>query len=160
MKRKEIIKEIKNYFSIKELVSREVFNKFGHKSWMFFDTDLLHTILIIRKELDKPITINNWDYGGSFTQRGLRENTGYYAYNKTVNKKMYLSAHTMGKALDFDVKDMEAEEVRKWILNNRNILPCKIRLEHKYESTQKPITWVHLDTYYLEENPKVHLFNV
>ena len=66
----------------------------------------------------------------------------------------------MGKAIDFDVKGMTADEVREWLIENEDLLPYKIRLEHKINKTGKTITWVHMDVYYLERNKKLTLFNV
>ena len=71
---------------------------------------------------------------------------------------MYLSAHVMGKAIDFDVKGMKATEVRDWVEENQDIFPYKIRLENKMNG--KPIRWSHLDVYYSRKNPKVYKFNV
>jgi len=160
MTRQEIITGLKNYFCIEELVDKLVFDKYGEKAWMFFDTDLLHTIWIIRKHLDKSITINNWKWGGKFDERGLRYNLNYIVKQKTIAGKMYLSMHLFGKAIDFDVEGMTAEEVRDWIVDNSNLFRCKIRLEWKYSKTGKPITWVHLDTRAEDKNPKVYRFNI
>lgn len=65
---------IKNYFNIKELVCKHVYNKFGEMAWTFFDPRLLETICVIREKLGKPITVNTWHSGGGLTQRGLRCN--------------------------------------------------------------------------------------
>ena len=153
-----MLEELKKYFSIKELVSESVYNKHGESAWKFICPMLIHTLLVIRKEIDKPITINNWANGGKFQQRGLRENTSNIVRSKTKSKRLYLSAHTMGKAIDFDVKGMTAVEVREWLKNHYYILPYKIRLEN--EMNGKPITWVHADLFQEENNPKVYLFNV
>jgi len=154
----EIIEGIKDYFDIRELVDKETFKAHGQKAWQFIDIRLLHTILIIRDELDLPITANDWLWGGRFSQRGLRTNICNIVKNKTDKNKLYLSAHCLGKALDFDVKGMEAYEVRNWILENEYLFPYKIRLENLKDGTS--INWVHLDVYYLDKNPKIYMFNV
>jgi hypothetical protein len=154
----ETLNLIKKYFCIEEFVSPEVFNKYGETSWQFICPRLLRTILLVRTNLDKPMTINNWKWNGSFTQRGLRENTSNIVSSKTNAGKMYLSAHTMGKAVDFDVKGMEAEEVRMWLKEHAEELPYHIRLEHNMKG--KPISWVHLDVFFNPNNPKVYLFDV
>jgi hypothetical protein len=153
-----MINNLKKYFDIYELVSRRVYNTYGDRAWRFFDPRLLETLLFIRKGLDKPITINNYIDGGNFEQRGLRDNLTPIVSNKTLNKKLYLSAHTRGMAIDFDVKGMEAEEVRNWLLSMSDRLPYKIRLEHRYDGDI--INWVHLDVDHEEDNPKVYLFDV
>jgi hypothetical protein len=72
--------------------------------------------------------------------------------------RMYLSAHVMGRAIDFDVKGMTAEQVRLWLVEVEDILPYKIRLENKMNGKQ--ISWVHLDVYWNEKNNHVYLFNI
>ena len=149
------MKTIKDYFDIEELVDKQVYDKFGESSWKFIDKSILDCLLIIRESLGKPMTINNWKWGGKFTQRGLRHNMSSLV--KTKNR-VYLSAHIFGKAVDFDVKGMTAVEVREWIANNPDKFPCKIRLERNLGG--KPISWVHLDTMSDETKPKVYQFDV
>lgn len=160
MKRKEIIKELKNYFKIQEFVDQKTYKAHGERAWKFLDTDFLHAVLIIRINLKKGMTFNNWSIGGKFSQRGLRTNICSIVKKKTEASKLYLSAHLLGKGGDFDVKGMSAEEVRNWIKENEDLFPFKIRLEWKFNSTGKAISWVHLDTFEEEKNPKVYLFNV
>lgn len=149
------MKTIKDYFIIQELVDKTVFDRYGERAWKFIDKELLNCLLILRKEIDKPITINNWFFGGNFTQRGLRHNMSPLVASK---KGLYLSAHIFGKAVDFDVKGMTSVEVREWILKNQKILPCKIRLENLMNGN--PINWVHLDIMSEKRLPKVYQFNV
>ncbi len=157
MERKEIIAALKKYFKIAELVSRKVLKRFGEvKSWGFLDTNLLNCLLILRENLNKGITINN----SQFQQRGFRENTCKIVRNKTLKNKMYCSAHTFGKAIDFDVQGMTADEVRRWIVSNEKLFPCKIRLENKIVKTGKTINWVHLDIMDYEQKKKIYLFNI
>ena len=147
--------EIKKYFSIKELVDQEVHQLHGESAWRFIDTQLLECLLIIRECIGQPITVNNWTSKGRFSQRGLRHNQSPMVVRKN---RPYLSAHMFGKAVDFDVRGMEAEEVRDWIKLNIDRFPCKIRLEHKKNGV--PINWVHLDVIQDERNDKLKLFNV
>ena len=111
---------------------------------------------ILRKNLDRKITINDWKWGGNFSQRGLRTTVQQIMRNAFIRNILYLSAHPLGKAVDFDVEGMTAYEVRNWILKNQQLFPYKIRLEATVGG--KPITWVHLDTIFEEKNPKVYLF--
>lgn len=154
----KIYKEIKRYFKIQEFVSKRVYNKYGEGAWQFICPRLLHTLLIIREGLGKPITINNWHAGGKFSQRGLRSNMSSIFKNKFQKGVMYLSAHTMGKAIDFTVKDMTASEVRDWLEGIEKELPYKIRLENKMKGKQ--ISWIHLDVFWNINNPKVYRFNI
>lgn len=157
----EIVSKIKasGYFNIKELVSEVVYNKYKEKAWRYFDTRLLITMFFIRKKIGKSITVNNWAYGGTFSQRGFRENTCSIVSKRTKADRLYMSAHTMGCGIDFDVKGMTASDVRKWLLEIQDELPFKIRLEYKYAKSGKEITWVHLDVF-SDNDKKVYLFNV
>jgi hypothetical protein len=148
-------KDIKDYFSIKELVDREVFNRFGDTAWRFLDPLTLECLFIIRHNLKKSITVNNWAFGGDLEQRGLRHNNQPIVKAK---KKAYLSAHCFGKAYDFNVSGMDSTEVREWIVDNADLFPCQIRLERNFRG--EPISWVHLDTIQDETKPKVYLFDV
>ena len=147
--------KIKEYFGIEELVDKTVFDKYGEVAWKFMDELLLDCLLIIREELGKPMTINNWKWGGPFSQRGLRHNISPMVKKKNY---MYLSAHMFGKAVDFDVKGMTSVEVRGWIVANEDKLPCKVRLEKNMKG--KPISWVHLDIMSDPSKPKVYQFDV
>ena len=158
MEDKEIYEKIKEYFSAKEFVSKKVYSKYGEASWKFMCPRLLHTMLVIRELADEPITINNWSNGGKFSQRGLRSNMSTIFMSKFKKGRMYLSAHVMGKAVDFDIKGMTASAVRDWLEAIQDQLPYKIRLENKMNGKQ--ISWVHLDVFWEAKNPKIYRFNV
>ena len=162
MERSEIITKLSKYFSIKELVSEEVYNKYRDDAWALFRTETLHCLLIIRIGIGKSITVNNWSYKKKyetkFDERGYRENLCDIVLKKTKRRIIYISGHVLGAAFDFTVKGMGAVDVRQWILKNENLFPCKIRLENKMNG--EPINWVHFDTKYYERNSKVYFFNI
>lgn len=146
MKRDQVIEALKQYFNIKELVCPHTYAKWGEKSWQFLDTMWLWCLLIIRRDILKaPMTCND----KSHTQRGLRCNICELVKSKVVN---YLSSHIFGKAGDFIVKGMTAEEARQKIKENADLLPCNIRVEDK-------VNWLHFDVlpqYGIED--KVYFF--
>ena len=152
---KDMFKRFKKYFNIYELVDESVYNKYGETAWQFIDSKLMESLLVVRESLGKPMTINNWQWGGRFAERGLRHNLSDLVATKS---RVYLSAHMMGKAADFDVEGMEAFEVRNWIVDNANLFPHKIRLEN--EMRGKQINWVHLDVFDNPNNKSVYLFNI
>lgn len=129
---------IKTYFGIEELVCHHVYDKFRDYAWQFFDPRLLDTLLVIRENIGKPIYVNDWDMGGNFSQRGLRCNICPIIKEKTALEKLYMTSHNQGMGVDFDVKGMVAEDVRKWIKDNQILLPHPVRLE-------EDVNWVHLD---------------
>ncbi len=158
MKDEEIYSEVAKFFDIKELVSPLVHKIHGERAWKFLCPRALETLLIIRINIDKSITVNDWAWGGKFTQRGLRSNLGYIFLKMFKRGKLYLSAHVLGRAFDFDVKGMTAIEVRQWIVDNEKLFPHKLRLEWKMKG--KEIRWVHLDLIWEKKNPHIYKFNV
>lgn len=137
MDRNDIIKELGSYFDIVELVCPHTYNKWKDRSWQFLDTTFLHNLLILRRDIIKqPMYCNNWDKQGQFSQRGLRCNICQIVKDK---KDVYLSAHVLGKAGDFDVKSMTAEQARGLILDHQDMLPYPFRLEGK-------VGWLHFDS--------------
>lgn len=132
MTREEIIKDLHRYFQISELVCEHTHSKWGERAWQFLDTDYLHALLVIRRDiLQLPMTCN---HEGAW-QRGLRCNICDLVKEKNRN---YLSSHILGKAGDFTVSGLTAQQARERILANSRLLPCNIRLEDK-------VNWLHFD---------------
>ncbi len=149
--RKKIINDIKPFFRIEELVCPHIFQKFGNNSWLFLDTNFLHTLLIIRRDiLQVPMISNTYHARGSFSQRGMRCNTCQLVRDKTLKGQVYVSSHILGKAGDFVSGKMTAEEMRKRIKEKQHLLPCNIRIE-------KDVTWLHFDVY--DTGQKIYEFN-
>ena len=130
--RSEIIKELHKYFQVSELVCEHTHSKWGERAWQFLDTDYLHVLLVIRRDiLQVPMTCN---HEGAY-QRGLRCNMCELVKEKNRN---YLSSHILGKAGDFTCKGLTAQQARERIKANAHLLPCNIRLEDK-------VSWLHFD---------------
>ena len=130
--RDEIIRELSGYFQISELVCSHAHSKWGERAWQFLDTDFLECLLIIRRDILKaPMTCNH----AGANQRGLRCNRCELVSEK---ERLYLSSHIFGKAGDFSVQGMTAQEARSKIRNNAHLLPCNIRLENG-------VSWLHFD---------------
>lgn len=127
----------KRYFTLTEIVSRDVAAKYGERAWGFFDPRLLEVVLWIRETLGIPIVINT----RQLQQRGLRENTCQIVRDKTKAGKTYLSAHVLGKGVDFSSGVMSAVEIRRWIRSHIDECPYPIRLE----GDKSAPTWVHID---------------
>ena len=158
MTRIDIIDQLKKYFRIEELVSREVHHKYGNDAWALFRTETLHCLLIMRKGIGKPFTVNTWLWDGVYDERGFRENTCDICKRRTSRGLLYTSGHVLGCAFDFTVEDMSPDLVRDWIEENAELFPCKVRLEDLKDN--EPITWVHFDTKFYDRHPKVYRFNV
>lgn len=139
MTRIEIIAELKKYFNIQELVCNHTYNKFGDRSWQFLQTELLHNLLIVRRDILKCAIIINEPHRGLF-QRGLRCNLCQLVKDKTDNNEIYLSSHVNGAGNDLHPKGMTAAAGRNMIAANSHLLPYPIRLE-------KDVPWIHMDVY-------------
>lgn len=132
MDRDKIIRELHDYFQVSELVCEHTHSKWGERSWQFLDTNYLACLLIIRRDiLQLPMTCNH----SGANQRGLRCNRCELVKGKS---SVYLSSHIFGKAGDFTVKGLTAQEARSRILNNAHLLPCPIRMEGG-------VSWLHFD---------------
>lgn len=130
--RNQILAEIKNYFSIEELVCKHIYEKWRNNAWQFLDTHYLHALLVIRKDILKsPMVCNH----NSATQRGVRCNKCDLVKNKP---SVYMSSHILGKAGDFTVEGMTAEQARQKIKSNAHLLPCNVRIEGG-------VSWLHID---------------
>lgn len=151
MTREEILNEIKRYFDVSELVCDHVYDKFGERAWDFLDTNYLHALLIIRRDI---IRLPMWCTSRTQKQRGLRCNRCQIVKSKNTP---YLSAHVLGKAGDFTITGMSASVAREKIKANAHLLPCKVRLE-KWDSTGQEISWLHIDVIDNPQNPKVYEF--
>lgn len=145
MTRNKLISKLKQNFNIKELICKHCYDKFGETSWQFISTEMLSVLYTLRYEIfNAPITINNWHKGGSLSQRGLRCNMCALVKDKT---SVYVSAHCLGKAIDFNVQGINSSEVFDIIKQNINKFKYPIRLEKDTDG------WTHIDVYqpYLSE---------
>ena len=159
---KELYDKVFEYFNIKELVSKEVYDRFKDSGKYYvisrFDPRLLQTVLFIRTQRDLSMIINNWAWGGNLDERGLRTNVSDIVKRKTSQGHPYISGHPLSCAVDFNIKGETAEETREWLQTIEDNLPFKIRLEHHLNG--EVISWVHLDVINQPKNPKVYLFDV
>lgn len=121
---------IPEYFKLEELVSKEVFQKFGKKAWQFFDDRALKMLDRLRHKFGKAI-VNNWLWGGEFDSRGFR-------VPNDPDGAEY-SAHKRGQAFDIIFKSKTAEEVRQYILKNPGEFPF-------INAIEADVNWLHFDT--------------
>ena len=130
--REQIIRDLHKYFQIRELVCEHTHSKWGERAWQFLDTQYLACLLVIRRDiLQLPMTCNH--EGAS--QRGLRCNRCELVRDKG---SVYLSSHVLGKAGDFTVQGITAQEARSRIRNMAHLLPCPIRMVDG-------VSWLHFD---------------
>ena len=133
MNREQIIRELHRFFQVRELVCSHVFSKWGERSWQFLSTDYLHNLLVIRRDILQMPMVCNHD---GAEQRGLRCNMCRMVKEK---KAAYLSSHILGRAGDFSVQGLTAQEARSRIRAMQNLLPYPMRMEGG-------VSWLHIDT--------------
>lgn len=154
--------QIKN-FSVKEFVSPETYSLHGEKAITMIDKELLlfienfHPFCAKHFEGKISIVINNWSWGGEFSQRGLRDFQYYlnkltYKLKRTPTVKEAAdyynksrSQHKFGRALDFDVYlhgvRINPEEIRQLIIDNRHLYWIQA-----ISFIEDGVNWVHVDT--------------
>lgn len=134
MNRDEVIRRVKGYFEVSDLVCPHTYNKWGERSWQFLDREYLHALLVLRTEvLNAPMICNT----GRLRERGLRCNLC-----ETVRKQKgnYVSAHVMGKGGDFSIIGMTAGQAREVIRSSADTIPYPFRMERQ-------VGWLHIDVF-------------
>jgi len=142
---------IQDYFSLNEIFCPEVVKHYGEFAWNFLDVRLSITLEAIRMRLNKVIYVNDYAVHGKMTQRGFRCVQCQLMKDVYKSGELFTDPHALGKAMDFSVEGLVAEEVRQYIIKNRNLWPYPIRLENS-------VNWVHLDLYNNNYNDKVIFF--
>ena len=133
MNREQIIREMHRFFQVRELVCGHTFSNWGERSWQFLSTDYLHNLLVIRRDILQMPMVCNHD---GAEQRGLRCNMCKMVKEK---KAAYLSSHILGRAGEFSVQGLTAQEARSRIRAMQNLLPYPMRMEGG-------VSWLHIDT--------------
>lgn len=95
------------------------------------DPRILWTLDQLRKTIGKPITVNNWREGGPFSQRGFRNDPGTGAQ---------LSQHRFGRAVDFDIAGISAQEFRAAV--KAGTFATELTYITRIEDG---VNWIHLD---------------
>jgi len=120
------------YFRIEELVDKKTFEIWGDKAWWFFRPEALMSLDNIRFYFGKPVTVNNWLFGGGFQNRGLRSATS------TVGEDF--SFHKLGCAFDLDIQGITADEARDTIIKMKDT-----SLFYLIMCLETGISWTHFD---------------
>ena len=120
------------HFKTQEIVCRRTYEHRGERSLQLMDNRITNFIDHLREALKKPITVNDWVWGGINQYRGLRD-SGSDVYSQ-------YSQHTYGRAIDFTVKGMTSESVRQWIIANRELDWIK-----PISFIEDGVSWVHCD---------------
>lgn len=120
-------------FKAQELVPPEVYDILGSKSYCLFEEKVLKQLDSFRIDYGKALKINDWSFGGRYSESGYRD-----LHTNTGASK---SSHKFGYAFDikhYDGSDLEA--LRLFVINNSEEYGIK-RVEN-FDSTP---TWIHLE---------------
>lgn len=118
------------YFTVEELVSKEVYELLGDEAIKLFDPKALEVLEDVREILDVPLICNNWRSGGS------RDDCGYRDLKCSVGASK--SAHKTGQAFDLVSNVLSANEMRNRIQLCAHMLRHNIRMEDG-------VNWLHID---------------
>lgn len=125
---------IPRYFKAHEVVPPDVYRNRGIKSFQLIDDRLLKLADYLREEFGS-ITVNNYNFGGTRTQSGLRtpDQSHYRLY----------SQHSYGRALDMIFNERNAQEVREYLKDNQDLICTIFQIEGF--TVEENVSWLHLD---------------
>jgi len=119
------------HFRVEEFLPPGLYNQYGERGLrLLMDPRILFTMDALRDKFG-PITVNNYHAGGAFQQRGFRDDPGVGAP---------LSQHRFGRACDFDIKGVTAEEFRAIARAGK----MRAELAH-ITRVEDGVSWVHID---------------
>lgn len=99
--------KITDHFFLDEVISPEIYKQCGMMSASFISERLIFGVEKLRRALDKPITINNWMFGGEFKHSGLRP--------MDCAEGAKWSDHKFGHAMDIKIAGMHSFDVQIYI---------------------------------------------
>lgn len=140
------------YFKLHELVSPAIYAHFGVFGWRFIDEGMKRDIDLLRELWGGALTINNYAWGGSYKESGLRCNTDSIVKAK---KTPYLSGHVLGRA--FDIKPENLKDLPK-LVKCIKINFHKFSTISRMENPDFTPSWVHLDSLEERQN-QILIFN-
>jgi hypothetical protein len=132
-------------FQLQELVHKAIYTRIGNRCADFLNPMLAPTCQALRDEFGS-IIINDYMWGGKFTDSGLREPHGIIGAR--------FSAHKFGNAADLKFKTMTPIEVQSMIMEDPSKFPYITRMENA-EITK---TWLHIETS-VRRNSPIKIFN-
>jgi hypothetical protein len=122
-------------FDVREFVPPSIWNRFGTSSTWFIRPEIISLAQFYRDWFEAPVRVNDWAWGGRFTERGFRL--------PTSSEGASLSQHKFGCAFDCTIDGLSADEVREEILQHeKEFMEAGLTT---LESGDFAPTWVHSD---------------
>jgi hypothetical protein len=142
-------KVIMRYFTAKELVDKETYDRLGEKALSLFNPEALVALDDLREFMGVPITVNDWANGGNMQWRGWR----------TKEKAKQLGApnsqHALGNAFDCTIQGMTAKEARFKIMTHKDH-----ELLYRITRMEDGVSWLHWDCAILPKGKsRIYLFH-
>lgn len=129
------LSELTDKFIVQEFVPKNVYNLFGDSSIRFLNPQIVIIADCVRNYFDRPVTINNWYWGGALENRGYREpllglnkrDSGISNHFINPNDRRlsrlgaYWSAHKSGCAIDISISGITPLEINQEIIDNSEL---------------------------------------
>jgi len=130
------------YFKIHELVPKKMFEKYGEAAWRYVDPRLIESIDKLKEHFNLgTMTINNYFWGGNREWSGIRTpESHYYSFG---------SQHSYANAIDAVFSHYSEEEVRNYIIDNKDLFP-------HIKGIELGVSWLHID---VRNEDELVLFN-
>lgn len=93
----------------KQVVPPSMYNRWGVQALDKMDQRILMFIDEFRKDCGVPLTCNDWAWGGSFSQRGVRDVNQYGTYEKMAASR---SDHICGRGSDLVSSKLTGHQLR------------------------------------------------
>lgn len=133
----------------KEVLPEAIYKQRGVKGLQLMSIEILEFIELFRYHFGKPIYINDWSWGGNFSESGLRDEK-HYGSAESFSKS--LSQHKFGNAVDIKCKSARGAELRQFFIKNKHLFPMISFVEcgpvYKTVNGVKkevPMSWAHFD---------------
>lgn len=128
--------KISDNFDIRELVHPDIWDVHKERCIDFININTGDTLEAIKKAMsglvgkEESVTINDWLWGGSFVNSGIRYNFGATR-----------STHRFGCGFDLKYKHITPDKAYSFIIENQKMFPYITRMEN-IEDTP---TWNHIE---------------
>ena len=133
-------------FTPQELVPPKVYAKLGLKSYGLFEEKVLKQLDQFREEYGKALKINDWSFGGHYSESGYRD-----LFTTTGAPR---SSHKFGYA--FDIKHYDGSDLEPLRLFVKRYAE-RYRIKRVENFTKTP-TWIHLE-FTAEDVKETYFFN-
>jgi len=142
--------KVTEHFDISELVHPEYINEHGAEKMVQvlrrYAYPMLTGIERLREFVDEPIIVNDYKFGGSFINSGVRHPDFPFGSR--------LSAHYYMLADDCKIKGRDVRSIQEDIMMSQHLHPNIVRMED-YRDTP---TWLHVQWGCRQPNEQIKVF--